>query len=233
MSISILDHWLQDHGRYQFIVQLPVNLKRLANPISKPLVLHCQIQLDEFDLVAQRDELCISALQRDTQKTSELFQHVVCGANVGAHKTGYAVHGVEQKMRVELHAQSGDLCIGQLNLQLSGGALLLAELLVIADPSQERECAPENHHVIEQIEVQMESQPVPVSHVWQIQGHIGKAEDPNHLLCNTCNNADWQHAGNDACHSCFPDTCAESPPENPADYAPEEILHSPGLELDG
>src|ERR1700733_13216923 len=102
---GVFNNRLQDHSRDQCIVQLRINGERPNNASCVPPVLHGEVGLNEFDFVVQGDELDVSPLQCHTEQAAHLFQHGVGGVDVAPHQAGDAVHGVEEEVRVQLHAQ--------------------------------------------------------------------------------------------------------------------------------
>ena len=142
VGICILDHWLQEHGGNKCVMQFRVDRNIPLDPSRISLVLHGQIDLDEFHLFAERNQLHISALQGDTQQAAELFKHGIGRIHVRAHQAGDAVHGIEEEVRIELHAQRRELGVCQLHFQLGRGIFLSAKPLVIVDAAEEKKGAP-------------------------------------------------------------------------------------------
>ncbi len=141
MCVGVLDDGLEDHRWNDGVVEMRINRHLLSYSSGESAVLHGQVHLNELHLVAQGDELRFAPLEGDTQEAAELFQHEIRGLNIAPHEAGDAVHRVEKKVRIELHAQRPHLRLDELGLQLGFGSLLLAEALVVADAAEEEESA--------------------------------------------------------------------------------------------
>src|SRR6202012_4830230 len=117
-------------------------------------VLHREIHFYKFHLIAKRDQLNIAAFQGDTQKAAELFQHFVGRRDVGLHKAGDAIHRVEKKMRIQLHAERPQLGVGKLSLQLNGRIGGFAIELVVADAAKQKKDRPKHDQTVDNIGIE-------------------------------------------------------------------------------
>src|SRR5579871_4218013 len=185
MCIGVFDDRLEDHRWNDSVVQMRINRHLLSYSSSESAVLHGQIHLDELHLVTQGDELGIAPLKRDTKKTAKLFQHKISSLHITSHETGDAVHGVEKKVRIKLHAQSSHLRLNELRLQLGFGSLFFAKALVVTEAAEEKESSPEEDHVVDQFGIEMKGQTMPVRHARAAKRQRREDKNPNHLLEDT------------------------------------------------
>src|SRR5271168_3920832 len=130
-------------------------------------------------------------------------------------------------MRIQLHSQGAQLRLHQLDFQLSRGVLLFSITLVVANATDQEECGPEDDEIIDDLSIQLEGQPLPVSHVHAADGPSGEAEHPQHFLPDTDHNAEWNSVGENTAKACLLNLISQPEPEQPATDTPDEILCAP------
>src|ERR1700676_4226480 len=135
-------------------------------------------------------------------------------------------------MRIQLHAEGAHLRVDELRLQLLGGRLSVAILLVISNTAEEAKGTPEYDHVADHFRIRVECESMPIGRVFGAPGHIRKAGYPDHLFHDTGKDAERHSPGDRVEQGRLLKARSKPPPERPAKNAPQEILHAPPFDED-
>src|ERR1700678_4423435 len=106
----------------------------------------------------------------------------------------------------------------------------LAIFLVIADPSNEEEGAPENKHVVDELRIKLELHLLPVRQVLAFHRPAREAEHPDHLFADTNGDAEWYDVRKNTKRPRLLNARTQPQPEQPAEHAPDQVLGSPSFQ---
>ena len=155
VNIGVLNQRLQDESGHHGVEHLGFDGYVVVDYAAKANLLDRQIQLNEFNLIFQTDELGLASIQRHTQHAAHLFQHSVGSFHIDPHERRNTVHRIEEEVRMKLHSKRTQASLGQLPLEAHLGVLLLAKLLVVAHTTKKKEDDPENHQIVDDFRVEV------------------------------------------------------------------------------
>src|SRR5688572_29222522 len=86
-------------------------------------------------------------IETRSQQVAEPGQHPARCRHILAHEDRYRVESVEEKMRMELHAQRVETSLGQPGFQLRSAQLTFTIFAVVIDPMTEADHHPISEHL--------------------------------------------------------------------------------------
>jgi hypothetical protein len=75
----------------------------------------------------------------------------------------------------------------------------------------------------------MERQPLQKRHGWSTHRKTWKEKNPDGLFEDAGKDAEWEEEKKDGLEICSIDAVSQSPPEDPAEKPPDEVLRAPRL----
>src|SRR5580658_4094713 len=141
MPHCIFDEWLKQQARDQSLQCHRQEIHFHDQAVLKSDSLNVEIEVDQLDFAVERNLLRFPSRQSLAQELTEVGQHRVSFFDsMLPHQDDDCVERVEEEMRVKLHLQRAQLCLGELTFELSGAQLELRrlssplhELAVVAD----------------------------------------------------------------------------------------------------
>src|SRR5215813_800470 len=141
VDVCVFDDGLQDHSGYQRIECFRFYRNIMMHSSVKPCFLNGQIELNKVHFFGKWNQLLLSPVKSDTQHAAQLFQHLIGSLYIASHQARNAIHCVEKKVRVELHAQRAQLRLCQL---LRSGRFAFPKALIGENYAKETEDEPED-----------------------------------------------------------------------------------------
>src|SRR5271170_8120735 len=227
MDIRVFHKRLKNHRGHECIQNFRIDGHVAMNLSRESHLLDRQIHLDKLNLVSQRNEFCFASVESHTQHAAHLFQHAVGGLHVGVHQAGDAVHRVEKKVWIQLHAQGAQLRIGQLRFQSDGSVFPFPEFLVVTNATKQEEDDPEGKEVADQFGINKIDQPMQESHGATSHAKVPCDCDPDDLFENADEDTQRGYACEDLLERGTLSPVTQLPPDDPADNAPEQKMNCP------
>src|SRR6185503_14084104 len=134
MSQRVFRQRLKNQIRHQRPLCRRIDVELDPETIGKPHLLNSEIQLNEVQLLPQFNFLPRRMLERVTQQIAESDEHIdCCLVLVVTNETGDAVQGVEEKVRMQLHAQRIELRLRELCFKTRRQNLAFAVLAIVVE----------------------------------------------------------------------------------------------------
>ncbi len=118
MAERVLHQRLEEEIRHPRVARFRVDVDRHAQPVAEAQAHDLHVALQEVELRLQRHFLRADVLEGHAQQVAQRGDHRIRAAHVLVHQRRDGVQGVEEEVRLELHAQHVELRLREPRLEL-------------------------------------------------------------------------------------------------------------------
>ena len=105
MADGVLHDRLEQQHRHARPSDVVFDAKVDGKTIPEARILDLQIAVEDLELFLQRDLRAIFQIERHAEQVAEADDHGIGGGGIVVDQLGDGVQGVEEEVRLELHAQ--------------------------------------------------------------------------------------------------------------------------------
>lgn len=149
MLEGILDKRLEDEVGDASVEEILIDVPMDGEVAFKAHLFDFQVAAEEIDFDAEGDFGDADVVEGEAEEIGETYDHAFGAWRVGMNEFGDGVEGIEEKVRMELHAEGIELGGGEAGFELGGAETVV----LIAAAEFESVVGDENYQVVESSEI--------------------------------------------------------------------------------